>query len=175
MNQEVMNLFNPQVPAQTFDSIRISIASRRRFFPGLTVRSRSRRRLTTVPSSRNATVFSAPASLVRSRTTSACGKYKRMKYKGDHLRKVRRRSHAVARSPRKRMGHIELAAPVCSHLVPEVAAEPHRNAARHDAQGYRNAFSISRTTIVTEPGLTSLKENQLLSEEEYMMRVDEFG
>ena len=27
MNQEVMNLFNPQVPAQTFDSIRISIAS----------------------------------------------------------------------------------------------------------------------------------------------------
>ena len=27
MNQEVMNLFNPQAPAQTFDSIRISIAS----------------------------------------------------------------------------------------------------------------------------------------------------
>jgi len=27
MNQEVMNLFNPQVPAQHFDSIRISIAS----------------------------------------------------------------------------------------------------------------------------------------------------
>ncbi|PPJ74160.1 DNA-directed RNA polymerase subunit beta', partial [Staphylococcus haemolyticus] len=29
--------------------------------------------------------------------------------------------------------------------------------------------------IVTEPGLTSLKENQLLSEEEYMIAVDEFG
>ena len=27
MNQEVMNLFNPQAPAQTFDSIRISLAS----------------------------------------------------------------------------------------------------------------------------------------------------
>jgi DNA-directed RNA polymerase subunit beta' len=29
--------------------------------------------------------------------------------------------------------------------------------------------------IVTEPGLTSLKEHQLLSEEEYMVAVDEFG
>src|SRR5690606_30989612 len=29
--------------------------------------------------------------------------------------------------------------------------------------------------IVTEPGLTSLKEHQLLSEEEYMIAVDEFG
>ena len=27
MNHEVMNLFNPQVVAETFDSIRISIAS----------------------------------------------------------------------------------------------------------------------------------------------------
>ena len=27
MNQEVMNLFNPQAPAQNFDSIRISLAS----------------------------------------------------------------------------------------------------------------------------------------------------
>ena len=27
MNQEVMNLFNPQAPAQVFDSIRISLAS----------------------------------------------------------------------------------------------------------------------------------------------------
>ena len=27
MNQEVMNLFSPQVPAQVFDQIRISIAS----------------------------------------------------------------------------------------------------------------------------------------------------
>jgi DNA-directed RNA polymerase subunit beta' len=29
--------------------------------------------------------------------------------------------------------------------------------------------------IVTEPGLTALKENQLLSEEEYMLAVDEYG
>ena len=27
MNQEIMNLFSPQVPAQVFDQIRISIAS----------------------------------------------------------------------------------------------------------------------------------------------------
>ena len=29
--------------------------------------------------------------------------------------------------------------------------------------------------IVTEPGLTALKEHQLLSEEEYMLAVDEYG
>ena len=73
MNQEVMNLFNPQVPAQTFDSDPdLDRVARKRSSPGPSARSRSRRRSTTARSSRSATACSAPASSVRSRTTSAC-------------------------------------------------------------------------------------------------------
>ena len=43
-----------------------------------------------------------------------CGKYKRIRYKGDHLRQVRRRGHAL-KVRRERMGHIKLASPV-SHI-----------------------------------------------------------
>ena len=73
MNQEVMNIFNPQAPAQVFDSDPHLARE-----PGedpvlvLTARSRSRRPSTTARSSRSATACSARASSGRSRTTSAC-------------------------------------------------------------------------------------------------------
>src|SRR5690606_23802392 len=55
---------------------------------------------------------------------------------GHHLRKVRRGSHALARSSRAHGPH-RTRGPGCPYLVPEVAAEPYRHAAGHDAQGYR--------------------------------------
>ena len=72
MNQEVMNLFNPQVPAQTFDSIRISIASPEKILSWSYGEIKKPKPSTTVRSSRNATACFARASLVRSRTMSAC-------------------------------------------------------------------------------------------------------
>jgi DNA-directed RNA polymerase subunit beta' len=57
-----------------------------------------------------------------------CGKYKRMKYKGIVCEKCGVEV-TVSKVRRERMGHIELAAP--PHLVPEEPAEPHRPAARH--------------------------------------------
>ena len=55
---------------------------------------------------------------------------------GRHLREVRRRSDAVARAPRAHGPYLAGRAGR-AYLVPEVAAEPHRPAARHDAEGPR--------------------------------------
>ena len=55
---------------------------------------------------------------------------------GHHLREVRRRSDAVA-GPARAHGPYRARRAGRAHLVPEVAAEPHRPAARHDAQGPR--------------------------------------
>jgi hypothetical protein len=62
-----------------------------------------------------------------------CGKYKRMKYKGIVCEKCGVEV-TVSKVRRERMGHIELGRARRAHLVPEVAAEPHRPAARHAAK-----------------------------------------
>ena len=59
-----------------------------------------------------------------------CGKYKRIRYKGIICDKC---GVEVTRSKvrRERMGHIQLASPVCAHLVLQGHAEPARHPARH--------------------------------------------
>ena len=74
-----------------------------------------------------------------------CGKYKRMKYRGIVCEKCGVEV-TLSKVRRERMGHIELASPGCPYLVPEVAAEPHRPVARHDAEGVWSGFSISSST-----------------------------
>ena len=55
---------------------------------------------------------------------------------GHHLREVRRRGDAVASAARAD-GPYRARRSGGAHLVPEVAAEPHRPAARHDPEGSR--------------------------------------
>src|SRR5213079_1360634 len=102
-----------------------------------------------------------------------CGKYKRMKYKGIICEKCGVEV-TLSRVRRERMGHIELAAPV-AHIW-FLKSLPSRISTLLDM----TLKDIERVLyfenyIVTEPGLTALKENQLLSEEEYMLAVDEYG
>ena len=76
------------------------------------MKSRSQRRSTTGPSSRNATAFSAPRSSVPVKDYECnCGKYKRMKHRGVVCEKC---GVEVIQSKvrRERMGHITLATPV---------------------------------------------------------------
>ena len=96
-----------------------------------------------------------------------------MKYKGIICEKCGVEV-TLSRVRRERMGHIELAAPV-AHIW-FLKSLPSRIGTLLDM----TLKDIERVLyfenyIVTEPGLTSLKENQLLSEEEYMIAVDEFG
>ena len=102
-----------------------------------------------------------------------CGKYKRMKFRGIICEKC---GVEVTKSNvrRERMGHINLATPV-AHIW-FLKSLPSRIALAVDMK----LKEIERVLyfenfIVIEPGLTGLKKNQLLNEEELAKYQDEFG
>ena len=174
MNQEVMNLFNPQAPTQTFDSIRISIASPEKILSWSygEIKKPETINYRTFKPERDG-LFCARIFGPIKDYECLCGKYKRMKYKGIICEKCGVEV-TLSRVRRERMGHIELAAPV-AHIW-FLKSLPSRIGTLLDM----TLKDIERVLyfenyIVTEPGLTSLKMHQLLSEEEYMLAVDEFG
>ncbi|MEX6509143.1 DNA-directed RNA polymerase subunit beta' [Jiella sp. M17.18] len=174
MNQEVMNIFNPQVAAQTFDSIRISLASPEKILSWSfgEIKKPETINYRTFKPERDG-LFCARIFGPIKDYECLCGKYKRMKYKGIICEKCGVEV-TLSRVRRERMGHIELAAPV-AHIW-FLKSLPSRIGTLLDM----TLKDIERVLyfenyIVTEPGLTSLKEHQLLSEEEYMIAIDEFG
>ncbi|MDI6837442.1 MAG: DNA-directed RNA polymerase subunit beta', partial [Rhizobiaceae bacterium] len=174
MNQEVMNLFNPQVPAQHFDSIRISIASPEKILSWSygEIKKPETINYRTFKPERDG-LFCARIFGPIKDYECLCGKYKRMKYKGIICEKCGVEV-TLSRVRRERMGHIELAAPV-AHIW-FLKSLPSRISTLLDM----TLKDVERVLyfenyIVTEPGLTALKEHQLLSEEEYMLAVDEYG
>jgi DNA-directed RNA polymerase subunit beta' len=103
----------------------------------------------------------------------ACGKYRGMKYKGMICDRCGVKvTHSRVR--RKRMGHIELAAPVVHIWF--FKAMPSR---------LGNLLSMKTTSlekviyfqdyVVTKPGDTALKKQQLLTEEEYRSAREQYG
>ncbi|KAF1862700.1 hypothetical protein Lal_00014466 [Lupinus albus] len=174
MNQEVMNLFNPQVPAQHFDSIRISIASPEKILSWSygEIKKPETINYRTFKPERDG-LFCARIFGPIKDYECLCGKYKRMKYKGIICEKCGVEV-TLSRVRRERMGHIELAAPV-AHIW-FLKSLPSRISTLLDM----TLKDVERVLyfehyIVTEPGLTALKENQLLTEEEYMLAIDEYG
>ena len=102
-----------------------------------------------------------------------CGKYKRMKFRGIVCEKC---GVEVTRSNvrRDRMGHIELACPV-SHIW-FLKSLPSRISLAVDMKLKEvERVLYFESFIVIEPGLTKLKKNQLLTEEEYVKAQEEFG
>ncbi len=102
-----------------------------------------------------------------------CGKYKRMKYKGLICEKCGVEV-TLAKVRRERMGHIELAAPV-AHIW-FLKSLPSRIGLLLDM----TLKDLERVLyfenyIVLEPGVTTFKERQLLTEEQYNQALDEFG
>jgi len=102
-----------------------------------------------------------------------CGKYKRMKFRGIICEKC---GVEVTKSNvrRERMGHINLATPV-AHIW-FLKSLPSRISLAIDMK----LKDVERVLyfenfIVVEPGLTSLKKNQLLNEEELIKYQDEYG
>lgn len=102
-----------------------------------------------------------------------CGKYKRMKYKGIVCEKCGVEvTHSKVR--RERMGHIELAAPVAHVWFLKIL--PSRIGVMLDMtlkDVERVLYFESR--IVVEPGMTDLDKQQLMSEEEYLDAVEQYG
>src|SRR6476619_711201 len=102
-----------------------------------------------------------------------CGKYKRMKYKGIICEKCGVEV-TLSKVRRERMGHIELAAPV-AHIW-FLKSLPSRIGLLLDM----TLKDLERILyfeyyVVLEPGLTALKDRQLLSEEEYVKAQEELG
>src|SRR5919202_387436 len=147
MNQEVMNLFNQTAQPQSFDEIKISIASPEK-------------------------ILSWSYGAIKD-YECLCGKYKRMKYKGVICEKCGVEV-TLARVRRDRMGHIELAAPV-AHIW-FLKSLPSRIGLLLDMTlKDLERILYFESYIVVDAGLTPLKDRQLLTEEEYIRAQDEYG
>jgi len=174
MNQEVLNIFNPVQAAPTFDQIRIALASpeKIRSWSFGEIKKPETINYRTFKPERDG-LFCARIFGPTKDYECLCGKYKRMKYKGIICEKCGVEV-TLARVRRERMGHIELASPV-AHIW-FLKSLPSRIALMLDMA----LKDIERVLyfehyIVTEPGLTPLKQHQLLSEDDYLRFQEEFG
>ncbi|HYM17554.1 MAG TPA: DNA-directed RNA polymerase subunit beta' [Micropepsaceae bacterium] len=174
MNQELINVFQPGKEAPTFDRIRISLASPDqilRWSHGEIKKPETINYRTFKPERDG--LFCARIFGPVKDYECLCGKYKRMKYKGIVCEKCGVEV-TVQKVRRDRMGHIELASPV-AHIW-FLKSLPSRIGLMLDM----TLKDLERVLyfenyVVLEPGLTPLKERQLLSEEEYFKAQDEFG
>ena len=96
-----------------------------------------------------------------------CGKYKRLKHRGTICDKCGVEV-TQAKVRRERMGHIELASPV-AHIW-YLKSLPSRIGLMLDMK-LRDIESF----VVTDPGMTDLTERQLLTEEQYMDALGQYG
>jgi DNA-directed RNA polymerase subunit beta' len=103
----------------------------------------------------------------------SCGKYRGMKYKGMVCDRCQVKvTHSRVR--RKRMGHIELAAPVVHIWF--FKAMPSRLGTLLDMKTSNlEKIIYFQDYVVVEPGDTPLKKHQLLTEEEYRRAREEFS
>ncbi|MCX7898426.1 MAG: DNA-directed RNA polymerase subunit beta' [Rhodocyclaceae bacterium] len=102
-----------------------------------------------------------------------CGKYKRLKHRGVICEKCGVEV-TLAKVRRERMGHIELASPV-AHIW-FLKSLPSRMGMVLDM----TLRDIERVLyfeayVVIDPGMTPLKRGQLLSEDDYLAKVEEYG
>ena len=102
-----------------------------------------------------------------------CGKYKRLKHRGVICEKCGVEV-TLSKVRRERMGHIELASPV-AHIW-FLKSLPSRLGLVLDM----TLRDIERVLyfeayVVTHPGMTPLHRGQLLSEDDYLSKVEEFG
>lgn len=172
--QEVMNLFNPVVQPQAFDQIQISIASPEKILSWSfgEIKKPETINYRTFKPERDG-LFCARIFGPIKDYECLCGKYKRMKYKGVICEKCGVEV-TLARVRRDRMGHISLAAPV-AHIW-FLKSLPSRIGLLLDMtlkDLERILYFESYITI--DPGLTPLKERQLLTEDEYLRAQDEYG
>lgn len=102
-----------------------------------------------------------------------CGKYKRLKHRGVICEKCGVEV-TVTKVRRERMGHIELASPV-AHIW-FLKSLPSRIGLLLDMT-LRDIERVLyfESFVVTEPGMTSLERGQLLTEEQYLDSLEEFG
>ncbi len=171
---ELMNLFGQNQGSQNFDEIKVSIASPEQ------IRSWSFGEIKKPETINYRTFKPEKDGLFCARIFGPvkdyeclCGKYKRMKYKGIICEKCGVEV-TLTKVRRERMGHIDLAAPV-AHIW-FLKSLPSRIGLMTDMTlKSLEKVLYFESYIVLEPGMTSLTLNQILTEEEYLDALDEFG
>ena len=171
---ELMNLFGQGQGPQSFDSVRISIASPEQMASwsfGEVKKPETINYRTFKPEKDG--LFCARIFGPIKDYECLCGKYKRMKYKGIICEKCGVEV-TLTKVRRERMGHIELASPVAhiwflKSLPSRIGLIMDMTLKDLEKVLYFEAY------MVTDPGMTALKPFQTLSEEEYLDAQDEYG
>lgn len=172
--KNVMNLFGQQANVQSFDKMRISVASPER------IRSWSYGEVKKPETINYRTFKPEKDGLFCARIFGPikdyeclCGKYKRMKYRGIVCEKCGVEV-TLSKVRRERMGHIDLAAPVAhiwflKSLPSRISTLLDMTLKDLERVLYFESF------LVYEPGLTPLSKMQILTEDEYYRAQDEYG
>src|ERR1700727_208703 len=153
MNQEITNPFAPVAAPQAFDQIQIAIASPEKILSWSfgEIKKPETINYRTFKPERDG-LFCARIFGPIKDYECLCGKYKRMKY----------------------MGHISLAAPV-AHIW-FLKSLPSRIGLLLDMTlKDLERILYFESYIVLDPGLTPLKDRQLLNEDDFLRSVDEYG
>jgi DNA-directed RNA polymerase subunit beta' len=171
---ELMNIFGQVSGPQSFDQIRISIASPERIHSWSygEIKKPETINYRTFKPERDG-LFCARIFGPIKDYECLCGKYKRMKYRGIICEKCGVEV-TLSKVRRDRMGHIELASPV-AHIW-FLKSLPSRIGLLLDMTlKDLERILYFENYVVIEPGLTPLKQHQLLNEEEYVKAQDDFG
>jgi len=171
---ELMNIFGQVSSTQSFDQIRISIASPERIHSWSfgEIKKPETINYRTFKPERDG-LFCARIFGPIKDYECLCGKYKRMKYRGIICEKCGVEV-TLSKVRRDRMGHIELASPV-AHIW-FLKSLPSRIGLLLDMTlKDLERILYFENYVVIEPGLTPLKQHQLLSEEEFQKAQDEYG
>ena len=171
---ELMKIFGQVSGSQSFDQIKISIASPEK------IRSWSFGEIKKPETINYRTFKPERDGLFCARIFGPvkdyeclCGKYKRMKYRGIICEKCGVEV-TLSKVRRERMGHIELAAPV-AHIW-FLKSLPSRIGLLLDMTlKDLERVLYFESYVVVEPGLTPMKMFEMLSEEQYQRAVEEYG
>src|SRR4030088_1086170 len=171
---DLINVLGQPQGTPTFDEIRISIASPERSRAGRhgEIKKAETINYRTFKPERDG-LFCARIFGPIKDYECLCGKYKRMKFRGITCEKCGVEV-TLTKVRRERMGHIELASPV-AHIW-FLKSLPSRLGMVLDM----TLRDIERVLyfeayVVTDPGMTPLNRCQLLSEDDYLAKVEEYG
>src|ERR1017187_5292298 len=172
--KDLLKLFKQQVPVENFDSIKIGLASpeKLRSWSYGEVKKPETINYRTFKPERDG-LFCAKIFGPVKDYECLCGKYKRLKHRGVICEKCGVEV-TLSKVRRERMGHIELASPV-AHIW-FLKSLPSRLGMVLDM----TLRDIERVLyfeayVVTEPGMTPLNRGQLLSEDDYLAKLEEYG
>ena len=172
--RNLLNIFKSKDQTQTFDAIKIGLASPEmiRSWSYGEVKKPETINYRTFRPERDG-LFCAKIFGPVKDYECLCGKYKRLKHRGVVCEKC---GVEVTQSKvrRERMGHLELASPVAhiwflKSLPSRIGLLLDMTLREIERVLYFEAY------LVVEPGMTTLKKGQLLSEEEYIEALEEFG